>query len=130
MEHIIVLEARKFLNIPFFFKGRSNGGMDCAGVVCKALSNTIIPGYEFLDYTFNPSPQNIRIELLKIAYEVTDPISGDLLIFNLSGLPQHIAIFTSENTIIHTYKRVGKVVEEKYTNYWNSKLENIYRIRS
>lgn len=130
MEHILVVEARKYIGVSFFYKGRGKGGMDCAGLVCVSLSNTIIPGYNFLNYTLNPSPKDIRAELLSIADDVREPISGDLMIFSLSGLPQHVAIYTNSNTIIHTYKRVGKVIEEKYTNYWKSKLENIYRVRS
>lgn len=127
-EDDIIIEARKYIGTPFFFKGRSRGGLDCAGLATLAI-NVYIRNYNFTNYTINPNPKIIKKELLRIANNVNNLRSGDLLLIDLYGLPQHIALYTSNNTIIHTYKGIGKVVEEKYTYYWKNKVDSIYRIK-
>lgn len=127
-ENPIVIEARKYIGTKFFFKGRSNGGLDCAGLAVKAIQ-VKIKNYEFLNYTYNPSVNIIKKELERICSIENEIKPGYLGLFNLDGLPQHVAIFTNNNTIIHTYKRIGKVIEEKYSNYWKNKLDTIYKVK-
>lgn len=124
-----VEEARSYIGTPYFYKGRSRGGIDCAGIVCRSLNATIIPGYDFLDYALNANPRHVKKELENISDETNVLEHGSILLLNLNNLPSHIAIYTDSNTIIHSYKRRGKVVEEKFTNYWKDKLDSIYRVR-
>jgi len=130
MEHELVDIARKYVGVKYWFKGRSRGGLDCAGVAILSIREYTIPDYEYLEYSANPNPTHIKRELLKIADKVDSMQSGDIFLIRLHGAPQHVAIYTNNNTIIHAYEDIGKVVEEKYTKYWQNKLDSIYRLRN
>lgn len=116
--------------MPYFYKGRGKGGIDCGGTFVLLVNKLVDIDYEFKQYNTNPSPRIIKKEISNYANLVKEPIlSGDILLISLSGLPQHIAYYTNNNTIIHTYQNVGKLVEEKFTKYWQDKLDSIYRMR-
>ena len=42
------------------------------------------------------------------------------------GEPQHVAIVSLPN-IIHSYERVGRVVEHGLTEFWRKRIVRIYR---
>lgn len=128
---LLVDSARNYIGRPFHFKGRSKGGMDCAGHVILSLrdANIVPKDYDFLAYNINPSPRIIKKELLSLFDLVDSLLSGDILLINLYGLPQHVAIYSENSTIIHTYKDIGKVIEEKFSKYYKDRLDSIYRIR-
>lgn len=122
--------ARSLIGIPYHFKGRSNGGLDCGGHYIKSLNNSgLYPTYEFLDYGTNPNPKHLIKELCKVCdiVQVIEP--GCVLLINYSGLPQHIAIYSEVNTLIHVYKASGTVTEEKFNNFWKSRVDTIFKVR-
>ena len=121
--------AKAYLDVPYVYKGRSKGGMDCAGLLIKTLNSTVLPDYNFLNYGVNPNPKHVRKELLNISEQISEIEYGCLLVLKLHGLGNHIAIYIEDNNLLHTYGRAGKVIVEKYTLYWQKKLDSIYRVR-
>lgn len=122
--------ARSFIGTPYHFKGRSKGGLDCAGHYIKSINKAgFYSNYEYLNYGTNPNPKGI-IKALKETCDIIEEIEpGSVLLINYTGLPQHIAIYTDKNTLVHVYKQAGKVTEEKFTKFWKDRVYTIFKVR-
>lgn len=130
MEHELVTSARKLIGIPYFYKGRSGGGLDCGGMYITVINNTVDSTYNYTDYGINPNPNHIKRELLVHTDNTSVLEPGTILLIRIHALPQHIAIYTEVDTIIHTYEDIGKVVEEKLTKFWKDRIDSMYKLRS
>lgn len=128
----IVLEARKWLGVPWRHLGRNRAGIDCVGlgiVVCKAV------GIQVQDLqTYSRVPNASLIEHL---YQVAEEISfaeakpGDFYAIKDRGYPFHVA-FKSEKYnlphIIHAHAQRRMVVEEPFINEWPSLVTHAFRL--
>ena len=56
--------------------------------------------------------------------------NGCILWLSVTHVPQHVAIWTKDNTIIHSVN-VGakKVIEHGFTNPWPKKVKAMYKIK-
>jgi hypothetical protein len=61
---------------------------------------------------------------------VDDIRAGDVLLFRYDRQPQHVALATSGDTMIHSFAPAGKVVETSIGDYWQRRLTGIYRFSS
>ena len=126
----IVAAARALIGTPFRHQGRSDKGLDCAGVlitVARALGVEVVdvdgysrrPSCGLLEATLDAQPALRRVGLAGMQ-------AGDLLLMRFHGAPQHLGIFTGEN-LIHSYSAVGKVCEHRLNAEWRARIVRVYR---
>lgn len=61
---------------------------------------------------------------------VTDKQPGDILLMRFTAEPQHVAIYTADDTIIHSYEAVKKVCEHSLNSQWAARIVKIYRFKT
>jgi len=125
----IIDAARACIDTPFHHQGRVPGtGLDCIGLVVVALSAAGMDVRDRQDYSVRPDGNKLVEAIVEHGGRVVDCIApADILLFRYDGQPQHVAIATSENTMIHSFAPVGRVVETSVGAYWKRRLLRIYR---
>lgn len=124
----------KFIGIPYIKGGREiskDGGLDCYGLVRKWYSDQygiILPEYRLIHSTGTSLNTTEKPQDISQDFDETDkPVLGDLILFNILGNPMHIAVYIDKNTMLHTFKTGGSVLE-RFTNLkWSRRLESFYR---
>lgn len=127
----IVAAARELIDTPFRHQGRAPGvGLDCAGVfvlVCRAFA---LPVEDEPAYGRNPYKglleQCIERQPFLAKVPKDEAREGDILLMKFEGEPQHIAIHAG-TTMIHSYERVGRVVEHRISSMWRARIVHVYR---
>lgn len=136
----IIEEAKACLGIEFHHQGRSEFGLDCAGLIIFVLKKVGLyeEGCDIKAYSRLPNGNKIG----KLMSEYFDLISideaksGDILLFRFENNPQHLAWLEidSENNknMIHAYgiTSVNKVVINRFDEKWKNKLVSVYKIRN
>jgi len=94
-EEDYVATARRFLETPYFWGGRSGFGIDCSGLVqvCLARAGLSVP--------------RDTEEQVKLGREHDRTRTGDLVFFK-----GHVGIMTDRDTILHANAHHMKVTEE------------------
>jgi cell wall-associated NlpC family hydrolase len=118
-ESQILNRAREYIGVKFFYKGRGRGGIDCAGICLKALDLDD----NLLDYKQKNSMSKVEEEVSKLGYKVMELKPADIIVFK----DGHLAIYTDKDTIIHSYYKTGRVIEETLTKTLKEKIYSIYR---
>lgn len=125
----IIEYARTWLGTPYRDNQASLGmGVDCVQFARVTCEHVGIPQVVYENYYRTP----IRDELLKIFQahpnfeEIPQIEPACVMVFRLSGKPHHIAIATSETTMIHTDFRNG-VVEHGIGN-WTDRCLAYFRV--
>ena len=126
---LMIAAARACLGTPFHHQGRSPGiGLDCIGLVITALHATELNIRDRTDYGARPDGKSLIAALEDHgAQKVERWRAGDILVFRYDHHPQHVALATSESTMIHSFAPAGKVVETHIGDYWLRRLNAIYR---
>ncbi len=111
----VVDAARSYVGTPWRHQARCPGrGLDCAGFVVCAYRAA---GYEIrsdiTDYSRQPNPTMMGAAISHVARFVpfAERLPADVLWLRYEE-PQHLAIVTGDDTIIHSYSSVGRVVEQ------------------
>ena len=60
-------------------------------------------------------------------FAVTAIQPGDVLLFRYDNQPQHVALATDTDRMIHSFAVAGEVVETIIGDYWQRRLNGIYR---
>jgi NlpC/P60 family putative phage cell wall peptidase len=125
----MIAAARACLGTPFHHQGRAAGvGLDCIGLVIVALNATGIAVRDRADYGRRPDGKSLTEALTEHGATPADPIqAGDILLFRYDGQPQHVALATGGETMIHSFAPAGKVVETLIGAYWRRRLVGVYR---
>ena len=125
----IIDAARACLGTPFHHQGRAPGlGLDCIGLIITALTAVGKSVRDRADYGRRPDGQSLVAALIDHgATRVEEIEAGDVLLFRYDNQPQHVALATSPDTIIHSFAPAGKVVETSIGTYWKRRLTGIYR---
>jgi cell wall-associated NlpC family hydrolase len=147
MNHAIVAAARGWLGTRFHHQGRlkksatHKGGVDCLGLLVGIAADLNLQDsngnplmlYDETSYPHNPDSKQLikRLsELLQsIPHEQMD--SGDILLLDVQGSPQHLAIVSSKDGtyhIIHAYAPAKAVVEHELDAWWQSRIVCVFRI--
>lgn len=127
----IVDAARACLGTPYRHQGRIPGkALDCAGLVVCAVR---MAGLDVIDtdgYSMTPCADMLRsvVERNQVSL-VGEAHAGDILLMRFGREPQHLAIYTGEDTIIHSYLDVGMVCEHRYAGVWKARTVGVYRLR-
>ena len=125
-----VAAARACLGTPFHHQGRVAGvGVDCIGLVVVALWAVGVEVRDRVDYGRRPDGESLIRALeghgaVKVAGAFR---AGDVLVFRYDHQPQHVALATSGETMIHSFAPAGKVVETGVGDYWTRRLVGAWR---
>jgi cell wall-associated NlpC family hydrolase len=132
----VVTQTRTYLGVRFRHQGRRAGdgpgsGIDCAGLIVLVAQDLGLSNFDFLNYTKQPYYGTLKKilddNLEKIS--VLDLQAGDILLMRFDKEPQHLAIYTGENTIIHSLLECKKCTEHRYTDVWKQRTVAYYRYK-
>ena len=123
----IIAAARAELDTPFVHQGRLPGkALDCAGLA-------VIVARNWFDVeeprAYGRSPHLGLLQQWVEAQSFIEPgpvEAGALLLMRFGTEPQHLAICAGD-TIIHSYSRVGRVVEHNFSPVWRARVVKSYR---
>lgn len=129
-----IAAARGMLGVPFKHQGRSpRFGLDCAGLAVCAARQCGLNVEDFTAYQRLPNTSDFLATLHKNCDRLLagEERPGDLLIFEFSNNPQHLAILTAPGRIIHAYGAgaIAKVVEHDMDATWRAKQRAAFRLR-
>jgi cell wall-associated NlpC family hydrolase len=122
----VVQAARRFLGVPYHHQGRSEHGMDCAGLVVAAYAGCGVALVDLPAYGREPWRDGLRScveENFRLVDRERQP--GDILLLRVRREPQHLAIVTDRG-MIHSYASVGKVVETNLDAFWRDRIVGVY----
>ena len=124
----LVEAARKCLGTPFHHQGRQPGiGLDCIGLIVVALRAAGFKVNDKHDYSARPDGRSLVQALEEHgAVRVTGIKAGRILLFRYDHQPQHVALATGEDTMIHSFAPAGRVVETGIGAYWVRRLLGVY----
>ena len=124
-----IAAARACLGTPFHHQGRMPGvGLDCIGLVIVALRAVNIPIRDQTNYGRRPDGKSLVTALDAHGATRTDSIqTGDVLLFRYDRQPQHVALATGPDSMIHSFAPAGEVVETLIGDYWKRRLTGVYR---
>ena len=107
----VIVEANKFIGVPFCHKGRSILGLDCLGLIIVAFRNCgiLIPsddGFSYNPIWWRKKEERLHSHLLKYGFEeVQNPQRGDIITFRLFGKSypaHHCGFFIGNDQMLHT----------------------------
>lgn len=132
------MQLSKYVGIPWNPVGRNEDvGLDCWGLVRLFYENEMgisLPAYSNIsleesgkDIVANQvSSSDLHQQFEKI--EDSGIEMGDILVFNIGGMPTHVAIAIGGGRMLHAHKKAGGVVVENFKNIsWEKRLEGVYR---
>lgn len=109
------------LGKPFEKDARGPAAYDCVGLLLeieRRLGRTL-PEYD--------SREGVLIIALVDWEPVSDPLSGDAILFRSCDPSWHVGIVTSDGWMIHAHPDCG-VVRERYNALpWHNRIEGFYR---
>jgi cell wall-associated NlpC family hydrolase len=104
-------------------------GLDCIGLIVVAAKAAGLTVQDRTDYGRRPDGQSLIAALeAHGATKATDIRAGDILVFRYDKQPQHVALATSETTMIHSFAPARQVIETPISPYWQTRLSGIYRL--
>ena len=127
----VIAEARRWLETRYVHQGRTRFGVDCIGyVICVRNAIDPIPDImrEVTNYARNP--QAVLIERIqKYCTRIHTPEVGCIILIRWfkDEHPSHAAIYAGE-TMMHSYKNAGKVVEVGYRAQWVRWTHSFWRM--
>lgn len=128
----LIAAARSWIGVPFRHQGRSRLGVDCIGfVMCVRLE--LGPWPHARAHVARYPRAGVDDELLREISSTCERLSsaepGAVVLVKWPGQkhPTHVALCTGE-TIIHTYQRLGRVLECGYRAQWLRWTHSLYRL--
>jgi len=127
-------ELRKWIGTPFHHQGRWRGlGVDCAGLIVMPLYDLgVVDILKADNRTYQrKAGHKILLERLKL---VADEIPreemelGDIMLFTIYKYPQHLAVKSYGNNIIHVTEEYG-VIEEEIDDMWEKRFMGPFRLK-
>lgn len=126
----IIAAARSAIGTPFRHQGRTaSKALDCAGLVIHVARTVGIEHADVSGYARRPSGGLLESTLDEQPNltRVFDMRPGDILLMRFSGDPQHMAILTADDTIVHAYAAGRKVCEHRFSAEWRARVVRVYR---
>lgn len=125
----IIAAARRCLGTPFHHQGRQpRHGIDCIGLIVVALRAIGLTVHDHTNYSRRPDGKSLLAALTEHGAKPVSKIQpGDILLFRYDNQPQHVALATEPDRMIHSFAVAGEVVETIIGDYWRRRLNGIYR---
>jgi len=126
----IVAAARAWVGTPFQHQARVPGrGVDCAGVIVGVAAALGLPHQDITGYGPEPYKGQLQKALEAQCDRLAAPVPGCILLMRFATEPQHLAILTDTNTIVHAYAAVRKCVEHRLDDKWRRRIVAAYGYR-
>ncbi|HWP59522.1 MAG TPA: hypothetical protein VNL14_16640 [Candidatus Acidoferrales bacterium] len=135
----IIAEARTWLEVPWVHQGRSRHGVDCLGLPVNVAHHFRLTDRDYVTYGYTPNWRLLYKMLDEACIRVKskdDLRLADVPVFWMdTGLVEeqmHLGIVADGGnplSIIHCYRRVGKVCENVFDQYWIDRIDRIYRFK-
>lgn len=127
--------ARALVGTRYRHQGReAASGVDCIGFVGLAMRNAggdlaTAFGGDVVNYSRNANPQFFNI-VARHATRIDAPVPGGLVLFKWKGpqWPQHGALYTERNSIIHALLIRRQVVEHGYVGKWCELAHSFWKL--
>lgn len=93
----VAAKAEEWLGVPFCWQGRVRKGCDCKGLVvgvARELGRVEADSLQALagDYQHKVDSKRLQAGLADLFDRATEILPGDVLLLNVGGKPQHLAI--------------------------------------
>lgn len=128
----VVLTAREYLGTPWVHTARLKKiGIDCIGLVIETYNEygaNIPPNTDYsLEDEYNKLED--RLSLYFEPLNTHNFQAGDILVFRTKMMYNHVAIFSGEGTMIHSYQGSAhmQVIEEEYSAKWAFRFVRAFR---
>lgn len=143
MKH--VQAAREMVGTPWAHQGRGADGVDCVGLLVRALYAAGVELGDVTDYGRDPHGGLLEGHLTR---EFGPPVlagrginaaalqAGDLVVIAFKRAPRHVAIVADHCqgglSLIHTYQStaVNRVTEHRLDHRWLRRLTGVWRVPS
>lgn len=134
----LVSAAKSYVGVPFVHAGRSRAGLDCVGLVVAAAKDCGLPVDADRPYSSVLVPGAVEAGLrltCDLVGEDTAIRPADVLLFDMMGVRQHVAMVTSvardtgDLHIVHAYQTVGRVAEHSLDAHWKSRVHSVWRLK-
>jgi cell wall-associated NlpC family hydrolase len=105
--------------------------LDCGGLVVASVRAAGLEMYDEPAYSRHPWPAKMEAALERTFHRLDsldDAEPGSVLWLWVSRprLPQHLAIWTGEGTIIHSWADYRYVLESPWDPYWQQRLHSVW----
>jgi len=141
MRQRIINSAKNKVGIKFQPYGRSQNGLDCAGLITMVFSEcdiktskTSLPYKEIDNFNYNFDISSYKTEpfLNTHLQETTTPQLGDLVLLSFDKFPHHLGILVdhpnAEFGIIHASITAQKIVYHSYNNFFRNNTIKFYKV--
>lgn len=140
MREKIIEAARSFIGTRFLHQGRTpatsetGGGMDCVGLikmtadaagVVSRLTGEPLPDFD----AYAPRAQGDFLQALakNHLHEIDRAEIACCVLIRFANNPQHAAIMTGEDTMVHASNGPGFVTEHRINDAWRRRFIGFYR---
>jgi NlpC/P60 family putative phage cell wall peptidase len=133
----IVAAARRWLSTRWQHQASVRGvGTDCIGLIVgvgRELGIQEATMFSSSDdvqgYGRQPDPVMLLRACATFLDPCSSPVAGDILLLRFKTDPQHFAILSTPDYIIHAYAQARKVVENRIDELWRSRIVTAYSYR-
>lgn len=130
----LITFARRHLNTKWRHQGREVGkGLDCVGLLYAVATDAGIVTEDIRNYNKRPGSSRLIEQLLRYCDEVpvdAPRLPGDILMVSVFGEdPQHVMLWTGQDTVIHASAAHRKVVEHRIDDETRRGLCKVFRLR-
>jgi cell wall-associated NlpC family hydrolase len=102
-------------------------GVDCVGLIVGVCEELGVAVEDTTNYHRFPDGVTLAKELERQLVKTATPLPGDVLLFRVTKLPQHVA-FCSPVGLIHAHQGSKTVVETVLAPSWRSRLIGAYSL--
>jgi hypothetical protein len=121
----VVAEARKWIGTRWIHQGRSEQGIDCAGLLIMVGNALGLQADDLLGYRRSPDGKTFQRHIIQQTTFEPQPRPGSIGLFREARFPTHTGIFAERDgvlTLIHAYMPYGRVLEEPFIHEWPDNL--------
>lgn len=128
-----MMDTNAYIGIPYLDRGRGLDGVDCWGL-CRLFHRNAM-GNELPSYLDDYEGAEVKESVASAVFrnlknwKVVDgePEWGDVLVFNVMGLPIHTGIYIGAGDFLHAFKGTASCIERLNSVTWQHRLHRVIR---
>ena len=125
--------ARGWIGSPFRHQGRAHTGIDCVGLLVLACSEVGFAIDDFTAYGRDPHLGLLEHHLRRVFGAPGHALEpGCVVACAFPVVTRHVAIVGDYVhgglSLIHTWNRVGRVIEHRLDERWRRRITGVYRL--